>query len=128
MLVRHQPGVTCLIHHRVEEGAGDIRGQQSVAILTERRRRPDRLVQAQADEPAKQDAVVDLLHQQPLTANRVEPLQQQGPQQLLGRNGGPPHVGVHPLETRRELAQDLIGHQPDRAQRVMRSTRASGDR
>ena len=39
MLVRHQPGVTCLIHHRVEEGAGDIRGQQSVAILTERRRR-----------------------------------------------------------------------------------------
>jgi hypothetical protein len=50
-LVRHQARLARLMDHRVEERAGDIRLQQPVAILAERRRRPDRLVQAQPDEP-----------------------------------------------------------------------------
>ena len=63
--------------------------QQPVAILREHRRRPDRLVHRQADEPAEQKVVVELLHQQPLAANRVEDLQQQRPQQPLRRNRRP---------------------------------------
>jgi hypothetical protein len=39
-------------------------------------------------------AVVELLHQHPLAADGEQDLQQQGPQQLLGRNRRPPYTEV----------------------------------
>ena len=98
MLVGQQPGLPRLIDHGIKECRGHIAFQQAVAVLTEGRRRPDLLVHAEADEPAKQDAVVDFFHQQPLAADRVQHLEQLGPQQFLGRNRGPPCGRVHRLE------------------------------
>jgi hypothetical protein len=60
--------VSHLVDHGIEEGTGDVRLEQALAILAERRRRPDRLVETQPDEPPKQEAVVDLFNQQPLAA------------------------------------------------------------
>ena len=45
---------------------------------------PDGIVDAEPDEPAEQQIVVDLLHQLALGAHRVERLQQRGAQQPLG--------------------------------------------
>src|ERR1700730_14048676 len=45
--------------------------QQTVKILGEGGRIPDFFVQVQSHKPAKQHAVIDLLHQQPLVADRV---------------------------------------------------------
>ena len=50
-------------------------------FLREGRMVPDAIVDPEPHEPAKQNAVVDLFHQQPLAANRVERLQQERPQQ-----------------------------------------------
>jgi hypothetical protein len=46
--------------------------QQPVAILAERGRATRSVVHPEADEPAKQHAVVDLLHQESLAADAVE--------------------------------------------------------
>ena len=74
MFVRHQAGLARLGDDRVEERTGDVGLQQAVPVLAEGRGRPDRFIQAQADEPSKQDAVVDLPDQQPLAPNRVTAL------------------------------------------------------
>src|SRR5471032_124519 len=55
----------------------------------EDRGRPDRIVHREADEPAEQDVVFQLFHQQPLAPNRVEDLQQQRSQELLRWNRRP---------------------------------------
>ena len=47
---------------------------------------PDRIVGTQADKPAEQQVVVELLQQKPLRSDPVERLQQRGQQHLLGRN------------------------------------------
>ncbi len=47
---------------------------------------PDRIVGTQADKPAEQQVVVELLQPKPLRSDPVERLQQRGQQQLLGRN------------------------------------------
>ena len=49
---------------------------------------PDRIVHGQADEPAKQQVVLGLLHQLALRAHAVEQLNEHGAQQLLGGNAG----------------------------------------
>ena len=68
---------------------GDIACQQPLAVLGEHRHVPHRRVHRQADEPAEQHVVGQLLHQLPLGADAVEGLQQQRPQQLLRRDRGP---------------------------------------
>ena len=54
----------------------------------------------QPDEPAKQQIVVELLHQLALRAHRVESLQQQRPQQLLRRDRGPAGAAHRAARTR----------------------------
>src|SRR4051794_8812946 len=71
VLVRQQGALARLPQDRIEEGTRDIARQQPFTVLAKGGRRPDRFVQAQADEPPEQDAVVDLLHQEPLAAHRV---------------------------------------------------------
>lgn len=119
VLVGQQRGLPRLAEHRIKERTRDIAAQQPIAAFGEDRRRPDSLVQPEANEPAKQNAVVDLLHQEALAAHRVERLEQQRAQQLLGRNRWATDFRVHRLKPRRQLAQDLVRHRPDRPQRVI---------
>ena len=78
-----------------------------------------RLVQAQADEPAKQQVVLELLDQQPLAPHRIQHLQQQRAQQLLGRNRRPAEIRIQGFEFPREASQGGIDDAPDRPQRVI---------
>jgi len=48
------------------------------------------VVHGQAHEPAVEQFVVQVLHEQPFPSHAVEPLQQQGPQQVFGWGGGRP--------------------------------------
>jgi hypothetical protein len=105
--------------HPPEETPGDLLIQQAVAILAEYRRRPDRFVHIHADEPAKQQVVVQLLHQQALAANRVEDLQQLRPQQPLRRDRGPPHAGIQPVELAGHVPEHLVDQRADGAQRMV---------
>jgi hypothetical protein len=81
---------------------------------------PDRRIHRQADEPAEQQVVIELLHQLAFRAHRVESLEQQGPQQLLGRDRRPAEIGIELVEGRRQHRQRLVDDRPDRPQRVVR--------
>jgi hypothetical protein len=73
-------------HQLLQEAAHDSRVQQTIPALGERRGVPDRIIRAEANKPAEQQVVVQLLKQQPLRADAVERLQQRGQHQLLGRD------------------------------------------
>ena len=64
--------------------------QQPLPVLGEYRHVPHRVVDVESHKPAKQQIVIELLHQHPLAAHRIKHLQQQRPQQLLRRNRRPP--------------------------------------
>jgi hypothetical protein len=113
VFVREQAGLSRLAAHGVKKRAGDIAGEQALAILAEGGVRPDRLIHTEADKPSIQHAVVDLFHQQPLAAHRVERLEQQRAQQLLGWNRRPAHVRVHLGKARRQLGEHAVGHRPN---------------
>ena len=119
VFIREQPGLSRLAADGIKERPGDIALQQTVTILAEGCRRPNRRIHAQPDKPAIQHAVVDLFHQQPLAPDRVERLDQQRPQQLLGRNRRPADVRIHPREAGRQLREHAVGHRPNRAQRMV---------
>jgi hypothetical protein len=80
MLVRQQPLDRRISHHRQQEPNRDIPGQQAFAVLGEHRHVPHWGVHRQADEPAKQHVVGDLLHELALRTHPVEGLQQERPQ------------------------------------------------
>jgi hypothetical protein len=119
MFVRQQTGVPGLALHGIEERTRDVALEQAVPILTEGRGRPDRVIHAQANKPAKQHAVVDLFHQEPFTAYRVERLEQQRPQQLLGRNRRAANLRIHLREPRRQRGEHPVGHRANPAQRMV---------
>src|SRR5215471_13279195 len=119
VLVRQQPAFARLGHDSLEEGPCDLAAQQALPILGEHGGVPDRIVHLQAHEPPEQQVIVQLLHQQPLAPDRVQHLQQQGTQQLLGGNRGPANNRVELVEPRREFAQEGIDQRPHRAQRVI---------
>jgi hypothetical protein len=75
-----------LLVHRREKPLRHLALQQPVAVLRKHGVVPHRVVHAQADEPAKQQVVVDLLDQLALRTDRVKRLQQQRPQHVLGRD------------------------------------------
>ena len=99
--------------HASEELGGDRALQQSVAVLGEHGHVLDRIVDAQPDKPAEQQVVVELLHQLPLGAHRVE-----RPQQLLRRDRRPPVQRIEPLEHRRQARQEAINQGQHRPKRV----------
>ena len=119
VLVRQQPGRVGLARHRIEEARGNLALQQPRAILGERRRHPEVGVHRQADEPAKQQVVLELLDQHPLAADRVQHLQQQRAQQLLGRHRRAPRARIQRIERGAQLAQRRVGHPSNRAQRML---------
>ena len=120
VLVRQQRLDLGLGQHRAQELGRDLALEQPVAVLGEHRHVPDRIVDAEPDEPAEQQVVVELLHQLPLRAHRVERLQQQRPQQLLRRDRGPAVQRVELLELRRQRRQRGIDDRQDRPQRMIR--------
>src|SRR6202020_1967459 len=65
----------------------DLLSEKAVAVLGECRGVENLLVDRQPDEPAKQQIELQPFDQLPLRADRIEKLQQRGPQQPLRRNG-----------------------------------------
>jgi hypothetical protein len=86
VLARQQPLHPALRQHRRKELRRDIAIEQPVAVLGERRGIPNRLVDAQPDEPTEQKVVLDPLDQLTLRPDRVKRLKQQGPDKPLRRN------------------------------------------
>ena len=119
MLAREQRLDLRVGEDRGQEAARDIALQQAIAIFGEHRHVPHRRIHRQADEPAEQHVVGDLLHQLPFRADREQGLQQQRPQQLLGRDRGPAGVRVDRRECRRQPVQRRVHQQTDRPQRMV---------
>jgi hypothetical protein len=104
----------------VEEGGRNIAVEQPIAVLGKRGGRPHGVVHAEPHEPAKQQVVVQLLPQLPLTPDRVQRLEQQRPEQLLRRNRRTPEIDIQRPEPRREALERPIGDAPDRPQWMIR--------
>ncbi len=119
VFVREQLLLAYLTDHRAEESLRDVAFQQPVAVLREHRMIPRRIIDPQPDEPAKQQVVLELLDQHALTADRVERLQQQRPQQMLGRDRRPAGRGVQPGELGGQVPKCGVDHRPDRPQGVV---------
>ena len=100
--------------------ARDVAVEQPIAVLAEHGRIPDRIVHRQPDEPAEQQIVVELLHQLPFRAHRVEGLQQQRPQQPLRRDRRPAVARVKLAELPRQIRQRRVDQVADRPQRMIR--------
>src|SRR6266568_4314711 len=71
-------------------------------------------------EPAKQEIVVELLHQLALRAEAVEHLQEQGTQQLLRRDRWPALMRIEFAKAMAQLLQDLANELAYLAQRMIR--------
>jgi hypothetical protein len=92
--------------------------QQTVTILAEHRRHPDRIVHRQANEPAEQQIVVQLFHQQTLRTDGVKRMQQHS-QQMFGRDRGASILRVERGKLGVEGFQRFVGDAPDQAKRVV---------
>jgi hypothetical protein len=111
MLVRQQRLHLRMIEQPRHELLKHLAGLQAFAVLGERRWIPHQIVRRQADEPAKQQVVVQLLHQLPLRADAIQHLDQQGAQQLLRWHRRSPLSRVEPGKAPAQLGQ-YIAHQP----------------
>src|SRR5216683_3351484 len=87
VLIREQIGCTRLVQHFGEELRCHVARQQPVAVLAVDRGHPDRLIHIQTHEPAEQQVVAQLFHQEPFAANAIQDLEKQSLQQLLRRDG-----------------------------------------
>jgi hypothetical protein len=74
------------LQHPLEESIGNRFVQRPLAVLAEHRVIPHLLIHLHSHEPAEQQVIVQLLHQQALASYRMEYLQQQRAQQPFGRN------------------------------------------
>jgi hypothetical protein len=110
MLVRQQSGLGRMRLDAPEKGRGQVRGEKALPILGEDGMVPGLVVHIQAHEPAKQEVVIRLLHEQALAADGVQHLQEQGPEQLLRRDGVASLAGIHGLKVPGELPQGLVHH------------------
>src|SRR5713226_3531425 len=119
VLVGEQVALAGLRQHRCEEGPGHFAPQQPVAVFGEDRHVPHRVVDTQSHEPAEQEIVVELLHQQPFAAHRVQHLQQQRAQQPLRRNRRTPQRRIHAVEALVQILERRIRHRADRPQRMI---------
>lgn len=81
-----------------QELGGNVPGQQPLTVLGEDRDIPDRRIHRQANEPAEEQVVIHLLHELALRADRIEGLQEQRTQQLLGRDRWPPNARIHHIK------------------------------
>ena len=101
--VESRPAHPRLRQHGRQEARRYLAIQQPVAVLGEGGGVPDRIVHAEPDEPAEQQVEVDPLDQLAFGPDRVEGLQQQRPQQPLGRDRIPPRRRVERVELSRHV-------------------------
>jgi len=94
--------------------------KQPFPVLGEGRRRPHAIIHGEADEPAVQEVVLDVLHQLPFGADGKEHLDEAGPQQPLRRDTGPSSAGIQRLEGFVHRGQNPIGQHPQLAQGMVR--------
>ena len=120
VLVREQPCLLRLAHHAPQQLPGHLRLDQPVAVLGEARVIPDRLIDRQSHEPAKQQVVVQLLAQEPLAADRIQYLQRRGSHQTLRRDRRTAFPRVHPLKVPAHAAERFTQQRLDVTQRVIR--------
>ena len=90
VLIGEQPGRLRLVADGLEEAPGHLSVQQPVAVLGERGVIPDRIVHGQPHKPAKEQVIVQLLHQQSFAADRIEHLQHQRRNNCSGAIEGRP--------------------------------------
>ena len=119
VLVRKQTPLACLLQHGLEEGFGNVPIEQALAVFGEHGHIPNGVIHVQTHEPTKQQVIIELFHQQPFAAHRVQPLQQQRPQRHLRRDRRPPGVGIQFAEPWLQSPQGLIGHDTKSTQRVV---------
>ena len=93
--------------------------QQAVAVLRKHCVVPDRFVHAEANEPAEQQVVVDLLDQQALRADGKEDLQQQGAQHRLRRNRWTPRSRIKLVKLRIQRGKHSVRQPADGTQRMI---------
>jgi hypothetical protein len=107
-----------LRQHRAQELGGDVALQQALAVLRERRVIPRGIVNADANEPTKQEVELQPLHQLPLRADRIERLQKHRPQQLLRRYRGTAAPRIERRELPGKRRKRLVHDPADRPQRM----------
>ena len=93
--------------------AGHFPGQQPITILREDGWSRAPIVNAQAHETTEQQVLVHLFHELPLRADRVEDLQQAGPDQTFRRDGGPTLTGVKPIKLGIQRAEGVVHNSPN---------------
>src|SRR5580658_1556844 len=93
---------------------------QPVAVLGEGRVIPDPIIHREADEPAEQQVVVELLTQQPLRADRVKHLQHQRAHQALRSHRLTAPFRVHAIKVPAHCSQGLVEKCSDPSQRMLR--------
>ena len=116
MLVGQQTGIGRLFVDAPEKVRRQVRAKKALPVLGENGMVPDLVVHGQTHEPAKQEIVIQLLHQQSFAADGVKDLEQQGPQRLLRGDRRACLPGIHGLKVPGEVSQGLIHHLPDRPQ------------
>src|SRR5262245_61675605 len=119
MLVGQKPLLPGMAENTFEEGSCDLALKQPVPVLAEHRRIPDEIVHAQAHEPTEQQVVVELLHEKPLTSDRIEDLKQKRTQQFFRRDGRAPRLGVKAFKAWRQILQNGVYHHPNNSQRMV---------
>lgn len=119
VLVGKKMSLPRLVQHLREERCRDLPPEKSIPVLAEYRGYPHGIVHLEPNEPPKQQVVVELLHEHPLRADRIENLNQESAQEFLGCDGGPADRGVQAIELRRHLPKDPIHHLPDGPKRMV---------
>lgn len=119
MLVRQERRHLSMGKDRGHDLARHLGAQQPVAVLREHRRNPHSVVDAQPDEPAKQQVVIHLLHQLAFRADREQDLQKARPDQPFRRDRGAAEADVKPFEISVEAGEGFVDHLPDLAQRML---------
>jgi hypothetical protein len=82
VLVREQTPLVCLLEHGLKEGFGNVPIEQALAVFREHGHIPDGVIHVQAHEPRERQVLVELFHQWPFAAHRVQRLHQERSQQL----------------------------------------------
>lgn len=101
------------------EVTGRVLSRWRLLVLAETGVIPDLFIQTETEEPAKQDAEVNLFHQLKVAGNQVRHMQQHGLEQLFRRDRWSAGVVVHLAENRRQLIKGSINHLPDGPQGVI---------
>ena len=82
---------------------------------------PDRIVNPKPHKPAEQEIGLEPLHELTLRAKGIERLEEHSPQQLLGRDGGPPQLCIQGGELSLQISKRLIHDGSDEPERVIGS-------